>query len=70
MTTNQAIIIARKHIGHAIQESSARLCLADAVRLHDAGNLDAAMMWAARSLAYSVGIGHPDYVRVAGKENL
>lgn len=62
---SKAIILARKHVGNgAAMESSARLCLSDAVTQHDAGNLDAAYMWAKKSLAYSVGIFHADYKRV------
>jgi hypothetical protein len=67
MNTNDAIIIARKHAtsGAAIMESSARLCLSDAVALQDAGKLDDAKARALKSLAYSVGVFHADYQRVA-----
>ncbi len=34
MNTDQVIILARKHIGSGSMESSARLCLADAVALY------------------------------------
>lgn len=60
MQANQAIILARKHLGGDM-ESSARFCLADAIRLYDEGKYDYAKQWAIRSLAYSVGIFHPDY---------
>lgn len=64
MNTNDAIILARKHVGNgAVMESSARLCLADAVRLQDEGKLDIAKERAVRSLAYSVGVFHNDYKR-------
>lgn len=66
MTTDNAIILARKHVGNgAAMESSARLCLADAVALQDAGNLTDAKARAVKSLAYSVGIFHADYKRAA-----
>jgi hypothetical protein len=62
MDANQAIILARKHVAdNAANESSARFCLYDAVRQYDEGNLDAARMWAKKSLAYSVGIFHAAY---------
>lgn len=63
MTTNQVIILARKHIGKGEMDSSARLCLKDAVDLVEAGNLDDAKTRAVKSLAYSVGIMHADYQR-------
>jgi hypothetical protein len=66
MNTNDVIILARKHVGNgAVMESSARLCLEDAVRLQDKGNLDAAKARAIKSLGYSVGILHADHQRAA-----
>lgn len=65
MTANQTIITARKHLGSGQMDSSARLCLADAIALQADGDLDAAKARALRSLAYSVGIFHPDYVKAA-----
>lgn len=64
MTTNQTIILARKNLGGEM-ESSARLCLADAVALQDAGNLEAAKRRAIDSLRYSVGVFHKDYIRAS-----
>jgi hypothetical protein len=61
MNATKAITLARKHITEGSMESSARLCLADAIRQFDAGNYQAAQMWAQKSLAYSVGVFHPDY---------
>ena len=63
--TTETINLARRNLGGAM-ESSARLCLADAVALRDAGDLLAAKARALRSLAYSVGIMHADYRRAAG----
>ena len=58
MNTNEVIILARKHIGNgAAMDSSARLCLADAIALQNAGDLESAKRRAIKSLAYSV--GHP-----------
>lgn len=66
MNANQAIILARKHIGNgAAMDTSARACLADAIEQYDAGNYDAAIMWARKSLEYSVGIFHADYKKAA-----
>lgn len=54
--------LARKHVGNgAAMESSARLCLADAVRHHDEGNLKQAELHALRSMAYSIGTMGGDY---------
>lgn len=64
MTAQQTIIIARKHLGGEM-ESSARFCLADAVTLYDAGNDEAAKARALKSLAYSLGVFHPEYKRAA-----
>lgn len=42
-------------------ESSARLCLADAITLYDKGDFEYAKKRAIDSLRYSVGIFHVDY---------
>lgn len=67
------IQVARKHVGNgASMESSARLNLADAIRHHDEGNYQRAYFYALKSLAYSIGIAHPDYrkawAKVRGEE--
>ena len=66
MNTDQVLILARKHLGNgAAMESSARLCLEDAV-LHTAmGDLDSAKKRAIDSLRYSVGVFHKDYIKAA-----
>ena len=64
MNTNNVIILARKHVGNgAAMESSARLCLADAIALQAKGKLTEARNRAVKSLQYSVGVFHPDYRR-------
>lgn len=65
MTVQQVIALARKHLGCGSMESSARLCLSDAVSLHDAGDLSAAKNRALRSLQFSVGIFHADFIRAS-----
>jgi hypothetical protein len=66
MNTENAIILARKHVGNgAAMDSSARLCLADAVALADRGELEYAKARAVKSLGYSVGVFHADYKRAA-----
>ena len=66
MNANQTIILARKHVANgAVMESSARLCLADAIALFDKGVEDFAKSRALKSLAYSVGMFHQDYKRAA-----
>jgi hypothetical protein len=64
LSVSDAIISARAHVSNGCRmESSARLCLADAVALFDKGDHEAAGQRAVKSLAYSVGILHPDYQR-------
>lgn len=71
MNAEQAIILARKHVGNgAAMESSARLCLADAVALRDKGRLVDAKARAIRSLSYSVGIFHSDYRRAIASSRI
>jgi antirestriction protein len=66
MNANQCLTLARKHLtSAAIQESSARFCMAEAVARMDEGQEDSAVMWAEKSLAYSVGVFHEDYRKVA-----
>lgn len=65
MNTNQVIILARKHLGTGEMNSSARLCLSEAIRYQERGELDYAKERAIKSLAYSVGMFHPDYKRAS-----
>lgn len=64
MTIEKIIIAARLNLGGEM-ESSARLCLSDAISLYDAGNYDAAKTRALKSLSYSVGILSPVYQKAA-----
>ena len=58
------IDLARKHVGNgAAMDSSARLCLSEAIERRDKGELRMAELRALDSLAYSVGILHADYCR-------
>ena len=60
----QIIQLARNHVGNgAAMESSARLCLADAIKHSDNGQWHRANVHALKSLAYSVGIVHADYCK-------
>jgi hypothetical protein len=63
ITIQHLITLARKHLGKGDMQSSAELCLADAIALYDAGNYTPAKGRALDSLAYSVGKSHPDYQR-------
>lgn len=66
MNTDTAIRLARKHVSNGAQmESSARLCLADAIALLEKGDLAYAKARAVKSLAYSVGVFHTDYKKAA-----
>jgi hypothetical protein len=64
----ETIRLARKHLGQGTMESSARLCLADAIKLYDNADYDTAHKRALKSLAYSVGIFHPDYKLAKGEQ--
>jgi len=64
MTTLKIIRLARQHVANdAATESSARLCLSDALACYDAGDLESAVQRAIKSLAYSIGVFHRDYQR-------
>lgn len=65
MNTNEVIILARKHVNGAAGEmkSSALVCLQDAIMCQYQGDLATAKERALKSLAYSVGVFHPDYRR-------
>ena len=64
MNTDKVIVLARKQIRWDTDgNSSARLCLADAVHLQAEGRLDDAKRRALDSLKHSVGIFHADYRR-------
>jgi uncharacterized protein (UPF0332 family) len=64
MSTLKVIALARKHLGGSM-ESSARLCLSDAVALLDEGKLEHAKQRALKSLVYSVGVFHADYKKAS-----
>jgi hypothetical protein len=57
----KVINLAVRHLGKGDMESSARASLAHARAQEQAGNLRIAWHFALRSIAYSVGIMHPDY---------
>lgn len=58
----KAIRLARKHVGNgALMESSARLCLSDALDRMESESYDSAHYWACQSMKYSVGIFSLDY---------
>jgi hypothetical protein len=66
MNTKEVIALARKHASNgATMQSSAQLCLEDAIKLFDAGDLQHAKARAVKSLGYSVGVFHEDHKRAA-----
>jgi hypothetical protein len=65
METAKILALARKHLGGDM-ESSARLCLSDAVKLYDEGDFQYAKQRALKSLEYSIGIFHRDYKKARG----
>jgi hypothetical protein len=63
----QALRLARKYVGSnpaSGYQESARICLADANELFDAYDYTYAYKAAVKSLAYSVGVFHPEYVKL------
>jgi hypothetical protein len=65
MNIDQVLALARKHVcDNPENESSARFCLADAVKVRDEGSWEYARQRALKSLAYSVSAFHNDYKRV------
>jgi hypothetical protein len=65
-STQDVIRLARKHLGEGPMDSSARLCLADAMAEYEPGEYQRARVRATRSLGYSVGYFHPDTIRALG----
>jgi len=67
-----AIDLASKWIGKGIgtMVSSAQHCLDDATARMQEGRYDICCTWAKSSLAYSVGIFHPDYKSLEGDTEL
>lgn len=63
MNTPQLVELAKKHVNNgAAMQSSAKLCLDDALNLLELGGCeDVVRIRALKSLKYSVGIFHPDY---------
>lgn len=66
MPWEEVIATAEKHSQNEniVMKSSALACLEDAKKAADRYMYATARNWAAKSLAYSVGISHPDYIRV------
>lgn len=66
MGIDQLIRLARKHASNGAEmQSSAQVCLEDAVKLRKEGNAMFARKRALKSLQYSIGIFHPDYLAAA-----
>lgn len=62
MQITEVLALAEKHADKGQMPSSARLCLEDARSLAAQGKPILAHVRAMRSLQYSVGMFHPDYV--------
>ena len=66
MNTHKVIALARKNVDATpANESSARLCLEDAVNLYNKADFKHAKKRAIDSLRYSVGIFHADYKKAS-----
>lgn len=66
MNFQNMLVLAKKHQEKGEMTSSAKLCIADAERAYKAGAFESAKHWVLKSLAYSVGICHPDYIAAKG----
>lgn len=68
MTEDKAYEAIRTAQVHAeiSNNQSAALCLTDAVALFNKCDFEYAYKRACKSIAYSVGVFHPDYTRLAG----
>lgn len=62
--------LAKQHVAEGEMSSSAQLCLDDAMRCWKAGAHESAKRWARKSLSYSVGICHPDYIATNDTSNI
>lgn len=62
MNALETITIAQRHIDKGPMASSAKLALDDAIILYNNGLTTRAHNRALKSIAYSVGILHPDYI--------
>jgi hypothetical protein len=64
MKKNFVVDLAKKHVNNKVpMASSALLCYSDALRLLEKGDTRYAEQRALKSLAYSVGILHPDHMK-------
>jgi hypothetical protein len=62
MTIFKILTIAKNHLGKgAVMDSSARMTWLEAAKWYEAGNMYWAGKRAMKSLAYSIGIFHPEY---------
>lgn len=61
---NEVLALAAKHIDQANNNANSSFCLNEAHIRIDNDRADLAARWAFRSLAYSVGINHEDYILV------
>lgn len=65
MVFQLAIAVAKRNLALAGEmESSASLCLADAIAFYEAGQIDRFWERILKSLAYSVGVFHQDWQEV------
>jgi hypothetical protein len=61
----EIVALARQHVEKAEMLSSAKLCLTDAEMWLARGDYANARVRALKSLAYSIGVLHPDYRKAA-----
>lgn len=66
MKFQDMLALAKKHQNEGDMASSAQLCIQDAERAYKARAFESAKKWALRSLFYSVGVFHLDYIAANG----
>ena len=66
MKFQDMLVLVKKHQNDGEMISSAQLCIQDAERAYKAGAFESAKKWALKSLSYSVGVFHPDYIAAKG----
>lgn len=65
MTTDKILILARKHLGSGYMEDSARIAMQDAIFWKNNDNDELCRYRALKSLKFSLGIHHKDYIRAS-----
>ena len=66
MNFQNMLKLAEKHKDEGEMVSSAQLCIKNAKASYKTGAFESAKHWALKSLSYSVGVFHQDYIAAKG----